>query len=50
MFPMLRCILKETKISKFNEYQNSDKTSFIIYANLEYTIDEFSRFDYSKSR
>ena len=30
---------RETKISKFNQHQKSDKTPFIIYADLESLID-----------
>ena len=29
---------EDTKILEFNENQNSDKTSLIIYADLEYII------------
>ena len=29
---------EDTKILEFNEHQNSDKTSLIIYADLEYII------------
>ena len=31
---------KDTKISKLNQYQKSDKAPFIIYANLERIIEK----------
>ena len=31
---------KDTKIVEFNQYQKSDKASFIIYANLECIIEK----------
>ena len=31
---------EDTKILKFNQYQKSDKASFIIYADLECLIEE----------
>ena len=31
---------EDTKILEFSQYQKSDKTPFIIYADLEYLIEE----------
>ena len=31
---------KDTKILEFNQYQKSDKATFIIYADLEYLIEK----------
>ena len=33
-------ISEDTKILEFNQYQKSDKTSFIIYVNLECIIEK----------
>ena len=35
---------EDTKISKFNQYQESDKASFIIYADLECIIEKIDGF------
>ena len=32
-----------TKISEFNQYQNSDKAPFTIYADLEFLIEKIGR-------
>ena len=34
---------EDTKILKFNQYQKSDKTPFIVYANLESIIERIDR-------
>ena len=43
---------ENTKVLKFNQYQKSDKSSFIIYADLECIIEKIDgcKFIYSKSK
>ena len=40
-------IFKDTKILKINQYQKSDKTPFIIYADLECLIEKVDVCEYN---
>ena len=39
----VKMLFEDTKISEFNQYQKSDKASFIIYAHLKCIIEKINR-------